>query len=44
VIDLSLVGDEVVPLDKVACELDETITIGVTMECRAEDVPEKAIG
>src|SRR6266404_4399683 len=38
VVDLGLVGDEAVLLDKVACELHEAITVGVAMEDRAEEV------
>ena len=41
-VDLRLVGDEAVFLDKIACELGETITLAVTVKDRAENMPEIA--
>src|SRR6266481_9661655 len=42
-VDLRMVGDKAVLLDKVAGEFGESIPLAVTVKDRAEDIPKKGI-
>src|ERR1700682_812426 len=42
-VDLRMIGDKGVLLDKVAGEFGESIPLAVTVKDRAEDIPEKGI-